>query len=156
MGDEHPDGRPDTAEARKEAKRREAEAGREDPAPELGFDDAHRSEDPAKPGRLYRFGRRLLDRGDDVRELASAVIESSDRAKTEMVKMVAREVRTYLDELKLKEDVRDLMTKHSLEMHVSFSLKPLVETKDEPAKAAPAPTGGTPATRAGTKSDGNG
>ncbi len=134
MGDENPDGRPDTAEARKEAKRRESEAGRADPAPELGYDEPPRSDEGAKPGRLHRFGRRLLDRGDDVRELASGLIESSDRAKTEMVKMVAREVRTYLDELKLKDDVRDLMTKHSLEMHVSFSLKPLVEGKDEPKK----------------------
>lgn len=140
MGDENPDGRPETAEARKEAKRRESEALREDPAPELGYEDVPPREEGAKPGRLYRFGRRLLDRGDDVRELASAVLESSDRAKTEMVKMVAREVRTYLDELKLKEDVRDLVTKHSLEMHVSFSLKPLVESKPEAPK----------------KSDGNG
>ena len=136
MGDENPDGRPETAEARKEAKRRESEALRDDPAHDFGSDDVppRGAEDAAKPGRLYRLGRRLLDRGDDVRELASAVIESSDRAKTEMVKMVAREVRTYLDELKLKEDVRDLVTKHSLEMHVSFSLKPLVESKPEDPK----------------------
>lgn len=88
-------------------------------------------ERPKEPGRLARLGRKLLDKGDDVKELASAVLESSDRAKTEMVRMVAREVRTYLDELKLKDDIRSLLTKNSLEIRMSFHLKPL-----EPEAAA--------------------
>jgi hypothetical protein len=140
MADEHPeDDRPEGAELRKDAKRRTSEASRgdryaDDPAPEHGYDDPPKTEEGAKPGRLYRLGRRLLNSGDDVRELASAVLDSSDRAKTEMVRMVAREVRNYLDELKIKDDVKDLVTKHSLEMHVSFSLKPLVEGKGEGAK----------------------
>lgn len=92
--------------------------------------------DGSRASRLSRLGRRLLDRGDDVRELASAVIETSDRAKTEMVRMVAREVRNYLDELKLKEDVMELVRNHSLELHVSINLKPLAIEGDEPAKPA--------------------
>lgn len=83
--------------------------------------------------RLARLGRRILASGDDVKELASTVLETSDRAKTEMVKMVAREVRNYLDELKLKEDLHELITSHSLELHISMSLKPLAGDKKEEA-----------------------
>ncbi len=88
-----------------------------------------------RTSRLYRLGRKLLDRGDDVRDLASTVIETSDRAKSEMVRMVAREVRNYLDELKLKEDLMDLARSHSLEIGLSLRLKPLApepEKKEEP------------------------
>jgi hypothetical protein len=100
---------------------------------------------PIEPGerksRLYRLGKKILDRGDDVRDIASAVIDGSDRAKTEMVRMIAREVRNYLDELKLKEDVMELVRGHSLELKMSVHLKPLVPEAEEPASepAPPAP-----------------
>ena len=103
------------------------------------------TEDPPREekSRFYRFGRKLLDRGDDVRDMASAVLETSDRAKTEMVRMVAREVRNYLDELKLKEDAMALLRSHSLEVSLSLHLKPL-------APEAPAPA---PVTARATKRD---
>jgi hypothetical protein len=88
--------------------------------------------DGSRQGRLRRLGKRLMQSGDDVRDLASAVLDTSDRAKTEMVRMVAREVRNYLDELKLKEDLVELARSHSLEVKVSLHLKPLLP--DEPAK----------------------
>lgn len=99
------------------------------------LDDDPSTDEKPKSSRLYRFGKRLLDRGDDVRDLASAVLETSDRAKTEMVRMVAREVRNYLDELQLKEGVMDLVRSHSLEVHVSLNLKPLAP--EEPAPEEP-------------------
>jgi hypothetical protein len=80
--------------------------------------------------RIARLGRRLLHRGD---EIGRAVLSQSDKAKTEMVRMVAREVRTYLYELKLKEDLLDLARSHSLEVKISLSLKPLVEGEPGPA-----------------------
>jgi len=101
--------------------------------PELDDDSDEAPRD--RTSRLYRLGRRLLDRGDDVREIASTVIETSDRAKSEMVRMVAREVRNYLDELRLKEDLMDLARSHSLEIKLSLQLKPLTpepEKKTEP------------------------
>jgi len=65
--------------------------------------------------------------GEDARELLGAALETSDRAKSEVVRMVAREVRTYLEALRLKEDVMELVRSHSLELHVSMNLKPLEE-----------------------------
>lgn len=91
-------------------------------------------DDAPPPGsRLGRLGRRLLVRGEDVKELASTLLETSDRAKSEMVRMVAREVRNYLDELKLKEDVLELVRSHSLEINMSIHLKPLADAIDKPA-----------------------
>lgn len=88
-------------------------------------------------GTLRGLRRRLLgeDEGDtrslfgDAREVMGAVIEGSDKARTEMVKAVAREVRMYLDELGLKEDVRALMTNYSVEMKLSLSLKKLTDAE---------------------------
>jgi hypothetical protein len=100
--------------------------------------DAHEAAEPPEdesdstedvpPSRLYRFARKLMDRrelAEDTRELMVAFLSTSDRAKTEMVKMAAREVRTYLEELKLKDDMLNLVRNHSLEVKASFSLKPI-------------------------------
>jgi hypothetical protein len=97
-------------------------------------DDDDRKDDEQRPSRLSRLTRRLMQGGEEAKELASAVLETSDRAKTEMVKMVAREVRTYLDELKLKEGIMDLVQSHSLELKLSVHLAPL---KPEPSAAKP-------------------
>jgi hypothetical protein len=86
-------------------------------------------EETSRSGRvLSRLAKRLQnprELGGDAMEMFGALVESSDRVKTEAVRMVAREVRNYLEELKLKEGLRDLVTGHSLEVHVSLSLKPL-------------------------------
>ena len=85
-------------------------------------------ERPREP-RLRDFARRLLsddeDKGISPREVLGAVIDGGDKAKTELVKMVAREVRTYLEGLGLHEDVRHLMTNYSLDVNASFRLRPL-------------------------------
>lgn len=110
-------------------------------------DDPENGGDADRPrrSRLSRAVRRLMDprelSGDAV-ELATSLLETSDRAKTEIVRMVAREVRTYLNEMKLKEDLRDLLTGHSLEVQMSLSLKPKpgmdpVEAEEAPSPAAP-------------------
>ncbi len=91
----------------------------DDEAPGEGAEEARQS-------RLLRFARRLMDRkelAEDTRELLLTVAATSDKAKSEAVRLVAREVRTYLEELRLKEDLRDLLTGYSLEM--SLHLKPL-------------------------------
>ncbi len=81
-------------------------------------------EDEEGGGRFSRFTRRLMEPGDG-RKVLSAMWETSDRAKTEAVRMVAREVRSYLDALELKEDMLDLVRSHSLEINASLRLKPL-------------------------------
>ena len=92
------------------------------------------SEDETKRGReprLRDFARRLLtddeEKGISPREVLGAVIDGGDKAKTELVRMVAREVRTYLEGLGLHEDVRHLMTNSSLDVSASFKLRPLTE-----------------------------
>ena len=91
----------------------------------MSADDGDRPREP----RLRDFARRLLsddeDKGISPREVLGAVIDGGDKAKTELVKMVAREVRTYLEGLGLHEDVRHLMTNYSLDVNASFRLRPL-------------------------------
>jgi hypothetical protein len=106
---------------------------------EARADESDSRRDPGS-GRFSRLARRLLDRkelAEDTREILSAVLSTSDRAKTEAVRMVAREVRTYLEELRLKEDLRDLLTSHSLE--ISVHLKPLAAALEEPSAPPAAP-----------------
>jgi hypothetical protein len=98
--------------------------------PETGG-DTDPLEDDTRSSRVMRFAKRLMDRrelAEDTRELLSAVLNTSDKAKTEAVRLVAREVRGYLKELKLKETFVDLATSHSLE--VSIRLKPLPDAKE--------------------------
>ena len=99
------------------------------------------SEDETKRGReprLRDFARRLLtddeEKGISPREVLGAVIDGGDKAKTELVRMVAREVRTYLEGLGLHEDVRHLMTNYSLDVSASFRLRPLAEELEAPAE----------------------
>ena len=91
-----------------------------------------------KPGarepRLRDLAKRLLSDEEDKigvspREVLGAVIDSGDKAKSEVVRMVAREVRTYLEGLGLHEDLRHLMTNYSLDVHASFRLKPLAPSE---------------------------
>ncbi len=134
-----------------------------------GRDDEGEEDAPAMDAgsRFGRMARRLMDRkelAEDTRDLVSALLSTSDRAKTEAVKMVAREVRAYLDELKLKEDmleyleerklkedIVELLSGYSLEM--SISLKPLAPevkaanakiARGEPDESVVAPIGDSP------------
>jgi hypothetical protein len=94
-------------------------------------------------GMLGRLARRLQnpkELGGDALELMGALIETSDRAKTEAVRMIAREVRTYLQELRLQE----LLTGHSLEVKMSLQLRPLAKAEGEAEAAPNAPTQVTP------------
>ena len=88
--------------------------------------------------RLRNFAKRLFreDEGDNQsedspkasnREILGAILETGDKAKTEVVKMVGREVRTYLEALDIHNDVRQLLTNYSLEIKASVHLKPLVK-----------------------------
>ena len=99
----------------------------------MSDDEGTRSREP----RLRDFARRILsdegEKGINPRELIGAVLDGGDKAKSEVVKMVAREVRTYLEGLGLHEDVRHLMTNYSLDVNASFRLRPVsnVEPQEE-------------------------
>lgn len=96
------------------------------------------SENEEKKGRFRRLGRRILgdlDEGKPIRvearEALGAILEGSDRAKTELVRAFAREFRNYVEEFGLKEDLHSLLTNYSLEFHASFSLKRLTPRPSE-------------------------
>lgn len=91
-----------------------------------------------RPGRFRRFARRILDENEegklriDAREVFNSVLEGGDKAKTEVVKAVAREVRTYLEELGLKDDIHNLVTNYSVEVRASVHLRRLAESDKGP------------------------
>ena len=96
----------------------------------------------AREPRLREFARRILsddeERSINAREVLGAVLDSGDKAKSELVRLVAREVRNYLEELGLHEDVKHLLTHYSLDVRASFSLRPLVDAaSDKPAESGP-------------------
>lgn len=95
------------------------------------MDGGEGPEGEGRRSRWRRLTKRLMDRrelSNDTKVLLSTVLETSDKAKTEAVKMMAREVRSYLEALELKEAVQEVMTSYSLE--ISVSLKPLAEHLD--------------------------
>lgn len=115
----------------------------EEPAPESeasGPEPEHIEDDTLSGrSRMLKFAKRLMDRkelAEDTMTVLSAVWSTSDKAKTEAVRLMAREFRSYLKELKLKEDLLKLATSHSLE--ISIHLKPLgVEPAPAPEESAP-------------------
>ena len=82
--------------------------------------------------RLRSWAKRIIGDGEgerniDAREMLGAILETGDKAKTEIVKLVAREVRIYLEALDLHKDLHQLLSNYSLEVKASFHLKPLVD-----------------------------
>ncbi|TVQ91120.1 MAG: hypothetical protein EA397_11540 [Deltaproteobacteria bacterium] len=129
------------------------------PQPERAESPPRSAEEPAEESAklgddrprtgLRRRLQRLLDRrelAEDTREVLGGMLEMSDRAKTEAVRLVAREVRNYLEELKIKEDLLNLATSHSLELKLSVQLKPLAEAvaKSSKSTVTSAPEPGRP------------
>lgn len=101
-------------------------------------------EETREPGRpsLRGFARRILREGDederrlDPREIVSAVLDTGDKAKTEIVRMVAREVRGYLEALELHKDIRHILTHYSLDVRTNISLKPLADVLPQEEEGA--------------------
>lgn len=115
----------------------------EDTAERLGAGERASERTTESGGRFRRLGRRIMgsqEGGDregrtilgDAKEVFGAVLEGSDKAKTEVVRAVAREVRTYLDELGLKDDIHNLVTNYSLELRASVNLRKLAESEKGP------------------------
>lgn len=127
-GSDKPADKPEPHEPREPRESASEHAGEREP-----YGDSARFDEEGPPGRWGRLTRRLIDRGEDARYLLGTVLDTSDKAKTEVVRMVAREVRHYLEALKLEEDIREFLTSHTLEVQASFSLKPIAD------KVAPAP-----------------
>lgn len=119
--------------------------------------------DPNEKGsRFGRLGRRLMgEDGDgarsfrvDAKEVLHSVLEGGDKAKTEIVKVIAREVRTYFEELGLKDDLHHLLTNYSFEVKASINLRKLTDEEKGARPAPPAATEPAAATAAPTEPSG--
>ncbi|MEC7949563.1 MAG: hypothetical protein VX265_18495 [Myxococcota bacterium] len=115
-------------------------------------EDAEQRE-PHREGRgprLRGFARRILGEGDDGRDpqgeereherrearaMLHSLLETGDKARMEIVRLLAREMRSYLEALELHKDIHHLLTNYSLEVNASFHLKPLPEEQKEAATA---------------------
>ena len=64
------------------------------------------------------------------------VLETGDKAKSEMVRMFGREVRNYLNALEIGKDVHNLLTNYSLEISASVHLKPLADKMKEQSSSS--------------------
>ncbi|MFT5685984.1 MAG: hypothetical protein ACI8RZ_006939 [Myxococcota bacterium] len=117
--------------------------------------EEERTEERNKPG-LRNFARRIFEgdreegEGDEstpraerpveerrTRELLISALATGDKAKTEIVRLVAREIRSYLEALELHKDLHYLLTHYSLDVQASFSLKPKSEEPPPSPKTEP-------------------
>lgn len=69
----------------------------------------------------------------DAKELASSVVNLTARGREEVLNLVVREVKSYLERLNLMEEFHALVTNYSLEVHASIRLKQVPEAQEEAA-----------------------
>ena len=119
-----------------------------------GDDDELRRDPPrdreGRGPRLRGFARRILGEGDEERDggpeeserdrrearaMLHSLLETGDKARFELVRLLAREMRSYLEALELHKDLHHLITNYSLEVNASFHLKPLPKVDGEPGAA---------------------
>ena len=81
--------------------------------------------------RFRNFAKNIIfgenESAENNSSLIGSVLETGDKAKSEMVRMFGREVRNYLNALEIGKDIHNLLTNYSLEVNASFHLKPLSE-----------------------------
>jgi len=109
----------------------------------MADDKQDEPEDTPRRPSLRGLARRMLrdsEPGDDedgprdasmTRDLLISALATGDKARTEIVRLLAREVRGYLEALELHKDLHHLITNYSLEVHASVNLKPLTEEDAE-------------------------
>jgi len=91
--------------------------------------------------RLIRVGaeavsvgaEKLRDKGSEInpKDFVSSAASLGAKGKEELVTLVASEVRGYLNKLKVGEELRSLLTNHSLEVSASIRLKPVPTDETE-------------------------
>jgi hypothetical protein len=99
----------------------------------------------------HKTSEKIRERGEDLRarDLVQGAANLTLRGKEELMTLAAKEVRGYLEKLKLGEELREFLTQHSLEVSASIRLKPLLEKQGAAGRggedAARAPSGSEPA-----------
>jgi hypothetical protein len=119
----------------------------------MSDEEATKDKEAPRPS-LRGFARRILRDGEederrlDPREIMGAVLDTGDKAKTEIVRMLAREVRAYFEALELSKDARHALTNYSLDVRMNISLKPLADMIPNNGGPVSVRVGGTKATKA--------
>ncbi|MEL6347970.1 MAG: hypothetical protein AAFV53_32990 [Myxococcota bacterium] len=100
--------------------------------------------DPSRRSSIRKLTRRLFGEGDEsdlpeeegrsTREMLMSAINTGDKARMEIIRLLAREVRGYLEALELHKDLHHLLTNYSLEVQASVSLKPLADAVAPPTQ----------------------
>ena len=86
---------------------------------------------------LRNFARKLRKGVEhEDASLISSVLETGDKAKSEIIRLVAKEVRGYLEALELHKDLKHILTNYSLEIKASINLKELVPEESVTEKKA--------------------
>ena len=84
-------------------------------------------------GRFRNFRKRILGEEEgkslfgDAKDVLGSVLEGSEKLRGELFRVVAREVRAYLEESGLKDDVHNLLTNYAFELHLSMNLRKLTD-----------------------------
>jgi hypothetical protein len=64
--------------------------------------------------------------------LLGSFLETGDKAKTEIIRMIAKEIRSYLEALEIHKDLKHVLTNYSLEVKASINLKELIQEEESP------------------------
>lgn len=68
----------------------------------------------------------------ELRELLGVLLATGNNARAELIRLIAKEVRFYLEAAELDALLADLVTNYSLEVNASIHLKPLSEDPAPP------------------------
>ena len=84
---------------------------------------------------VVNTGGKIKERGEDfrARDVLAGAVNATARGKDEVVTLIAKEVRTYLDKLELGKELAEFARTHELEVAAKFSLR----EKDPPATSGP-------------------
>ena len=97
-------------------------------------------------GRILKAGaeavaetsERLQKRGEDLpHQVLNTAVNLTSRGKDEMMTIVAREVRSYMEKLQVWPEVKSFMTSHALEVNASIRLKPVADAIDRAEEPEP-------------------
>jgi hypothetical protein len=82
---------------------------------------------------VVHTSEKIREKGEELnpRDLMRGAAGLTSRGKDEIVAMIAREVRNYVDHLGLVDELERLASTYSLEVSASFRLKPLAEAQED-------------------------
>jgi len=85
---------------------------------------------------VVNTGGRIKERGEDfnAREVLAGAAKAAGAGKDEVVTLIAKEVRSYLDKLEVGKEMADFARAHELEVNATFRLK---QRGEEPTPEKP-------------------